>query len=55
MALLRQLNDEEQQTIVLVTHDAGIGAAAGRIVRMRDGRLESDERVSTARSVAAAV
>ena len=41
MALLRQLNDEEQQTIVLVTHDAGIGAAAGRIVRMRDGRLES--------------
>ncbi len=39
-----QLNEEEQQTIVLVTHDSGIGAAAGRVVRMRDGRLESDER-----------
>jgi putative ABC transport system ATP-binding protein len=44
MQLLRQLNEEEQQTIVLVTHDAGIGGAAGRIVRMRDGSLESDER-----------
>ncbi len=44
MDLLRQLNREEEQTIVLVTHDAGIGAAAGRVVRMRDGQLESDER-----------
>jgi putative ABC transport system ATP-binding protein len=44
MQLLRQLNEEEQQTIVLVTHDSGIGEAAGRVVRMRDGRLESDER-----------
>ena len=25
------------QTIVLVTHDAGVAAAAGRVVRMRDG------------------
>jgi len=27
------------QTIVLVTHDAGVAAAAGRVVRMRDGRI----------------
>jgi putative ABC transport system ATP-binding protein len=27
------------QTIVLVTHDPGVAAAAGRIVRMRDGRI----------------
>jgi putative ABC transport system ATP-binding protein len=27
------------QTIVLVTHDAAIAARAGRIVRMRDGRI----------------
>jgi putative ABC transport system ATP-binding protein len=47
MDLLRQLNREEDQTIVLVTHDAGIGAAAGRVVRMRDGHLESDERRRT--------
>jgi putative ABC transport system ATP-binding protein len=30
------------QTIVLVTHDAGVAAAAGRIVRMRDGRIVED-------------
>jgi len=44
MDLLRELNREEEQTIVLVTHDAAIGASAGRIVRMRDGRLEADDR-----------
>jgi putative ABC transport system ATP-binding protein len=43
MALLRQLNEEEQQTIVLVTHDPTIGAAAGRVLRMRDGRFVADE------------
>jgi putative ABC transport system ATP-binding protein len=31
------------QTIVLVTHDAGVASAAGRIVRMRDGRIAVDE------------
>jgi putative ABC transport system ATP-binding protein len=31
------------QTIVLVTHDAGVASAAARIVRMRDGRVEVDE------------
>jgi putative ABC transport system ATP-binding protein len=53
MDLLRQLNAEEGQTIVLVTHDPAIGAAAHRLVRMRDGRLDSDERVGPA--VAASV
>jgi putative ABC transport system ATP-binding protein len=27
------------QTIVLVTHDSGVARAAGRVVRMRDGRI----------------
>jgi energy-coupling factor transporter ATP-binding protein EcfA2 len=35
--LLRRLHGGGQ-TIVLVTHDAGVAAAAGRVVRMRDGR-----------------
>ena len=30
------------QTIVLVTHDSGVASAAGRIVRMRDGRIAVD-------------
>lgn len=44
MDLLRQLNAEDGQTIVLVTHDPAIGAAANRLIRMRDGRLVGDER-----------
>jgi putative ABC transport system ATP-binding protein len=42
MDLLRQLNDEGQ-TIVLVTHDEGIGHSAKRLVRMLDGHLVLDE------------
>jgi putative ABC transport system ATP-binding protein len=37
--LLRRLHDGGQ-TIVLVTHDAGVAAAAGRVIRMRDGRID---------------
>jgi putative ABC transport system ATP-binding protein len=48
MDLLLQLNAEEAQTIVLVTHDPSIGAAAHRLVRMRDGMLDSDEPVGPA-------
>jgi putative ABC transport system ATP-binding protein len=44
IALLHELNREEGQTIVLVTHDPAIGGSAGRVVRMRDGRLAGDER-----------
>jgi putative ABC transport system ATP-binding protein len=44
LALLRQLNQQDGQTIVLVTHDQAIGAGANRLIRMRDGRLVSDER-----------
>jgi len=31
------------QTIVLVTHDADVAAAAQRLVRMRDGRIVESE------------
>lgn len=40
MDLLRELN-HEGLTLVLVTHDPAIGASAQRVVRMRDGRIES--------------
>ncbi|HEY2958513.1 MAG TPA: ABC transporter ATP-binding protein [Actinomycetota bacterium] len=42
--LLRELNQQDGQTIVLVTHDPAVGASAGRLLRMRDGRLVADER-----------
>src|SRR5215211_4888117 len=38
-----ELNREEGQTIVLVTHDPAIGGSAGRLIRMRDGRLVTDQ------------
>ena len=41
--LLHELNRRDGQTIVLVTHDLAIGASAGRLIRMRDGRLVGDE------------
>jgi putative ABC transport system ATP-binding protein len=39
---LRKLVDEEKQTIVMVTHDAGVAAQADRLVRLRDGLVEND-------------
>ena len=40
--LLRRLVTDHGQTVVLVTHDPGIAASAGRCVRMADGRIVSD-------------
>jgi putative ABC transport system ATP-binding protein len=43
--LLRRLHGSGQ-TILLVTHDAAVAAAAGRLVRMRDGRIVAPEQES---------
>jgi len=43
MVLIDRLNREQQQTFVIVTHDASIGARCHRIVRMKDGRIEGEE------------
>jgi putative ABC transport system ATP-binding protein len=42
MELLRELN-AEGLTVVLVTHDPAIGASAQKLIRMRDGAIESTE------------
>ncbi len=39
--LLMGLNRDNGQTFVIVTHDAGVGALANRIVEMKDGRIVS--------------
>ncbi|MFD5258914.1 ABC transporter ATP-binding protein [Streptomyces bobili] len=44
MDLLVELNRDEGQTIVLVTHDSSIGARVPRLIRMHDGRLVGDVR-----------
>lgn len=38
-ALLRQLNRQYQQTIVVVTHNADVAAACDRTLSMRDGKF----------------
>ncbi len=43
MGLLERLNREQQQTFVIVTHDAAIGARCHRIVRMKDGLIIGEE------------
>jgi putative ABC transport system ATP-binding protein len=44
MDLLIELNRTKGLTIVLVTHDPGVGAQAHRIVRMQDGEIIGEER-----------
>ncbi|MGD0122608.1 MAG: ABC transporter ATP-binding protein [Candidatus Limnocylindrales bacterium] len=39
LALFRQFNREQGQTIVLVTHDSEVGDACDRVIKMRDGRI----------------
>jgi putative ABC transport system ATP-binding protein len=41
--LLDRLNDEGK-TIIMVTHESDVAERARRIVRLRDGYLQSDER-----------
>ncbi len=44
--LLQRLNEELSSTLVMVTHDAAAAGHCHRILRLRDGRLEGDERIS---------
>lgn len=54
MDVLLTLNHEQGLTFILVTHDRGIGARCGRIVRMRDGHVVGDEPGSGTREAAGA-
>ncbi|HEY7339194.1 MAG TPA: macrolide ABC transporter ATP-binding protein, partial [Bryobacteraceae bacterium] len=47
MALFAQLHDKGN-TIVLVTHEHDIAMFAHRVVHIRDGKVERDERVRQA-------
>ncbi len=42
MAVFERLNAQRRITVVLVTHEADIAAHASRLIRFRDGRVESD-------------
>jgi putative ABC transport system ATP-binding protein len=44
--LLLELNRERGATLVLVTHDPELAARAGRVIRLADGRVVSDQAVA---------
>ncbi len=43
MAILQRLNNEQGLTVLLVTHESDVAAYAQRVVRMRDGKIISDQ------------
>jgi ABC-type lipoprotein export system ATPase subunit len=38
-----KLNRDQGLTVIIVTHEPDVGRHCGRIIRMRDGRVEADE------------
>jgi putative ABC transport system ATP-binding protein len=43
LALMRDLSDSQEQTLVMVTHDPGAAAIADRVVFLRDGQVAGEE------------
>ncbi len=54
LTLLEQLN-ASGKTLIMVTHEADVAARCRRVIRLRDGRIESDRLQAPSRTVAAAV
>jgi ABC-type lipoprotein export system ATPase subunit len=44
LAILKQLNEQEGITLILVTHDPGVAAHAKRTIRIHDGMIQEDTR-----------
>ena len=42
LALLRRFNKDRGQTLLLVTHDAEVGAFCDRVIHMRDGLIQEN-------------
>jgi ABC-type lipoprotein export system ATPase subunit len=49
LELITRFHDEQNMTLVLVTHDMGIARRASRIIQMKDGRIVTDRQSSLAR------
>lgn len=49
LSLLQKLNDEDKRTIILVTHETSLAEHAERIIRIVDGKIESDQPVENRR------
>ena len=44
MDLMRRLNERQGVTFVFSTHDPMVVERARRVIRLRDGRIEADDR-----------
>lgn len=44
LGLFDRLHQERGMTVIVITHDEEVAHRARRVVRMRDGKIESDER-----------
>jgi ABC-type lipoprotein export system ATPase subunit len=53
MTLLEALNRDSGVTVILVTHDAELAARTQRLIRLKDGRVLSDEAQVTAAALTA--
>jgi putative ABC transport system ATP-binding protein len=46
MEIIRKLNEEMGHTIILVTHETYTAEHAQRILKIKDGKVESDQKVA---------
>ena len=44
LRLLRKFNQEQNQTVIIITHDERIAMAADRVIAIEDGKIARDER-----------
>ncbi len=49
MRTIQELNEKHGHTVILITHESATAEHAHRIIRIRDGRIESDEPVRNRR------
>ena len=47
MRLMQEINTAQGMTIIAVTHNHEVASATGRIITLRDGRIESDVRITS--------
>jgi putative ABC transport system ATP-binding protein len=55
LALMRKMNQEENVTFMIVSHDLELASRADRMIRLKDGRVISDEPLTQPREAEPAV
>jgi putative ABC transport system ATP-binding protein len=45
MEIIQKLNEEEGHTVILITHETYTAEHAQRIIKIKDGKIESDQKV----------